>query len=282
MVHVARAPYLSFFNPPSMPVQDILCATDLTPVSDAALRHAVLLAGRTGARISQLHVLGRSEQSPEARAAVVARMAEQVARCQAGHLVTPMLLEGDFMKQIAEETARDHALLVLGTHGPHGLRQSLFGADILKLVRHSAIPALVVQENSPANDRLDRIVLPVASHADIDRLLDMVCFLARAYAAEVHVFQLIRPNESPSAELLGNKTRMLERLQREGLRHQEVNEPSTVFSIGFAEPTILYAERIGAGAIAIMSHASDEYRYMADAEKERMLTNHAHIPVLCA
>jgi hypothetical protein len=74
---------------------------------------------------------------------------------------------------------------------------------------------------------------------------------------------------------------MLQRLEREGLRHLEVNEPSTVFSIGFAEPTIRYAEKVGAGCIAIMSHASDEYRYMADAEKERMLTNAAKIPVLC-
>lgn len=265
-----------------MPALDLLCATDLTPVSDAAMRHAVLLAGRTGAGISQLHVLGKAELSPEARATVVQRMAEQVQRCGAADVATPLLLEGDFMKRIAEESARGHALLVLGTHGPHGLRQSLFGADILKLVRHSAIPALVVQEDSPPQDRLDRIVLPVAAHADIDRLLDLVCSLAKAYAAEVHVFQLMRPNEAPSDELLSNKLRMLERLASEGVRHVEVNEPSEVFSIGFAEPTIRYAERVGAGAIAIMSHASDEYRYMADAEKERMLTNHAHIPVLCA
>src|SRR5688572_20469235 len=57
-------------NPLFMPAQDILCATDLTPVSDAALRHAMHLARRTGARISLLHVLVRSERTPEARADV--------------------------------------------------------------------------------------------------------------------------------------------------------------------------------------------------------------------
>jgi hypothetical protein len=128
---------------------------------------------------------------------------------------------------------------------------------------------------------MGRIVMPVAGHSDISHMLDAVCMLARLYASEVHVYQLIRPNEQPSEELLSNKLVMLERLQREGIRHVEVNEPSTLFSIGFAEPTIRYAEKIGAGCIAIMSHASDEYRYMADAEKERMLTNSANIPVLC-
>jgi hypothetical protein len=62
----------------------------------------------------------------------------------------------------------------------------------------------------------------------------------------------------------------------------EVQEPSTHFSIGFAEPTIRYAERIGAGCIAMMSHASNDHRYIADAEKERLLTNDAGIPVLCS
>ena len=125
-------------------------------------------------------------------------------------------------------------------------------------------------------------MLPVAGHADIDRLLSTVCFLARTYAAEVHVYQLMRPNESPSDMLLANKSTMLERLRQEGVQHVEVNDPSKMFSIGFAEPTIQYADRIGANCIAIMGKASDEYRYMADAEKERILANEAHIPVLCA
>jgi len=88
--------------------------------------------------------------------------------------------------------------------------------------------------------------------------------------------------EEPSEELLANKAKMLERIQAEGLRFVEVNEPSTAFSIGFADATIRYAERVGAGAIAIMAHASDEYRYIADAEKERLLANAPCIPVLCA
>ncbi|MDQ3100345.1 MAG: hypothetical protein M3R08_03085, partial [Bacteroidota bacterium] len=69
---------------------------------------------------------------------------------------------------------------------------------------------------------------------------------------------------------------MLDRLGASGVRVKEVNEPSNSPSVGFAGPTLEYAERIGAGCIAIMCHASKEYRYMADAEKERMLTNPAH------
>ncbi|MEO5584342.1 MAG: hypothetical protein ABIQ75_02715, partial [Flavobacteriales bacterium] len=71
-------------------------------------------------------------------------------------------------------------------------------------------------------------------------------------------------------------------LKKEGIAIKTVEEPSTSFSVGFSWPTIDYAKRVGAGCIAIMSVASDEYRYIADAEKERLLTNEPGIPVLCA
>ena len=261
--------------------KDILCATDLTPTSDHAVRAAVLLAGRINAQITMLHVLMKQERSSEGKDQVLETMRAQAAKADGTGRIAFKLLEGDFMKRIAEETANDHSLMVLGTHGPRGLRQSLFGADILKLVRSSAIPSLVVQDGTDTEHLLERIVLPVAAHADIDRLLDLVCALAKAFASEVHLYQLMRPMEQPSDELLANKLKMLERMRQEGIRYVEVNEPSTAFSIGFAEPTIRYAQRIGAGCIAIMSRASDEYRYIADAEKERLLANDASIPVLC-
>ena len=265
-----------------MDTKDILCTTDLTTASDKALEYALRIGERAGSTVTLLHVLGRAERSDEAKTQVVTQMEDQLRRLGGGTRVRTMLREGHFMDEIAAESAQGHGLIVVGTHGPRGLRQSLFGADILKLVRRLAAPALVVQEQSVAPNDFARIVLPVAAHEHIQRLLDMVCAMARLHASEVHVYQLMRPNEDPSDELLRNKRDMLLRLRDEGIRHLEVNEPSTVFSVGFAEPTIRYAERVGAGCIAIMANASDEYRYIADAEKERLLANHGFIPVLCA
>lgn len=262
--------------------KDILCATDLTPASDDAVRVAAAVADRLSTRTTLLHVLNKNERSAEGREQVQAMLAAQVEKAGSGSHMTPKLLDGDFMKAIAEETGQGHSLLVLCTHGAKGLRQNLFGADILKLVRHARTPALVVQEGVRSEGLLNRIVMPVAAHPDIDKLLDAVAGLARAFDADVHIFQLVRPGEAPSQELLDNKLKMMRHLEQAGVKHLEVNEPSTSFSIGFAQATIDYAEKVGAGALAIMAHASDEYRYIADAEKERMLTNSPRIPVLCA
>lgn len=261
-----------------MAATDILCTHDLTAASDAAFACALKLADRSGARIALLHVVEDEEERGRAKAVLI----DRAAKAGAADRTRVLLPEGDPMDRIAEESGKGYALVVLGTHGPRGLRQHLFGADILKLVRRLAVPALVVQASTNLEHGMDRIVLPVAAHENIGRLVDMVCALARLHAAEVHVFQLMRPGEVPSEELLRNKFLMLQRLQDDGVRHIEANVPSTTFSVGFAGPTIDYAASIGAGCIAIMAHASKEYRYIADAEKERLLTNDPGIAVLCA
>ena len=263
-------------------MKDLLCTTDLTAASDTALRHALVLADRLGLGVSLLHVLMKSERSDDERQEVMDAIDAQIERTGGTGRVKVLLPEGDLMEGIGTESGRGHKLVVMGTHGAHGLRQSLFGADILKLVRRSEVPSFVVQEQSPVQQSMKHIVMPVAGHPDVGRLIDTVCALARAFAAEVHVFQLVRPHEEPSEELMKNKAAMLTSLQQDGIRHVEANVPSTGFSVGFAASTIEYAKQLGAGCIAIMAHASEEYRYIADAEKERILMNDASIPVLCA
>lgn len=263
-------------------MSDILCPTDFTPAAAAAQRYATAIAARTGAAITLLHVLDHQHQQTQALADASAKMGHAADTLPQGVRVNEVFREGDPLKQIIAEGRKDHTLMVVGTHGPKGLRQSLLGADILKLVRHVGIPSLVVQAESPAQVSLERILLPVAGHEDIHRLLDAVCLLARQFGSEVQVYQVMRPGEEPSDQLLKNKLLMMQRLEKEGVACREVNAPSTVFSMGFAEQTIQYAREIGAGAIAVMAIASDDYRYIADAEKERLLVNEGRIPVLCA
>ncbi len=261
---------------------DILCPTDFTKAAERAQVYATEIAARSSASITLLHVLDKRDNESGALANASARMGSAADMLTPANKVNEVFRAGDPLKQIIAESSQGHALMVVGTHGPRGLRQSLLGADILKLVRNVKIPSLVVQAESPEHPNLDRILMPVAGHADIHRLLDSVCHLARTFNSEVHVFQVFRPGEQPSERLLRNKHLMLDRLKAENVRCVEDNVPATVFSMGFAEQTIRHAHDIGAGTIAIMAIASDEYRWIADAEKERLLMNEHGIPLLCA
>lgn len=263
-------------------MNDILCPTDFTPAADAAKSIAALIAAHQGASVTVLHVLDK-DQARKSDAVMNAKglLNHAEERLKGIAAVRTIDRVGDFMKEIAQEAAQGHALMVVGTHGARGLRQSLFGADILKLVRKVPVPSLVVQDKTPVDPDFQRIVMPVAGHEDIRSLLDAVTALARSFGSEVHVYQVMRPGEQPSDQLLKNKLLMLEHLRAAGIVVQEVNEPSKTFSIGFAEQTARYAADAGATCIAIMARASDDYRWIADAEKERLLLNGSGIPVLC-
>ena len=262
-------------------MNDILCPSDLSETSAKGVHYAELIAERLGSSVSLLHVMGKKELTEEGRNKATARMEELRSQITKSPAVVHFR-EGDFISEITEESRKGHGLMVCATHGLRGLRQSLFGADILKLVRHVEVPTLVVQAKSIEQNSFQVIVLPVAAHSGIDHLLAAVTLLAKTFGSTVHIYQLVRPGESPSDELLNNKLRMEDRLKKEGVALKIVDEPSTSFSVGFSWPTIDYAKRVGAGCIAIMSVASEEYRYIADAEKERLLTNEPGIPVLCA
>lgn len=262
-------------------MEHLLCTHDLTPVSDAALAYALPLADRLGAQVTVLHVV---KSGLTQREIDTARSTVQATIDRLGGRDTVRLLvhEGNILDRIADESRDGYTLAVIGTHGPRGIKQKLFGANILKLARNLGVPCLVVQEGCLRHHDLGRIVMPVAGHDDIMPLLNAVSLLAKAHNSEVRIYQLLRPGEQPSDKLLNNKVRMMEHLEKEGIAHVEVNEPSTLFSMGFAAPTIAYAKGNAAGCIAIMSHASNDHRHIADAEKERMLTNEACIPILCA
>lgn len=259
----------------------ILCPTDLSETSETGLAYAELVAGRMGCTVKLLHAMSKQEKSMDGGELAGEELAAQGRSVRTVQVDTQMR-EGEFMKVIAEASSQGPAMIICATHGLRGLRQSLFGTDILKLVRMVGIPSLVVQKHSPAVNDFGTIVMPVAGHADISRLLDAVCLLAGKFGSTVHIYQWVRPGEEPSEALERNKQLMVERLDAAGIPHQLVQEPSHGFSVGFSRPTINYAQRVGAGCMAIMSVASEEYRYIADAEKERILTNEPGIPVLCA
>lgn len=257
----------------------ILCPTDLSSTGDHAIDTAASIASRAGTPLDILHVVHNSAARDEAAtdlAQIAAMLRAKGIDCEG------QVREGDIFHAIPEAiAAADHDLMVLGTHGLRNLKQKLLGADVLKLARKVKVPSVIVQERASANS-FERIVMPVAGHKDVKGLLDAVCTIAKIHGSEVHVFQAMRPMDRPSEQLLKNKRDMLYRLQEEGIKHIEANVPPETFSVGYAQHIIGYAKNVGAGLIAVIADASPDMTHLADAEKERMLFNDAHIPVLCA
>lgn len=260
----------------------ILCPTDLTLAADMALAYAGSIAQRSSGSVTLFHALSKKDAKDggvDLREAHASTMDDLKAK---GVEVESLQHEGAYMKEIAKVAGNACSMMVVGTHGVQGLRQEMLGADILKLVKSVPVPTLVVQLYANRKVDMKRILMPVAAHDDISPLLHAVCLLAKAYGSEVDVYQQLVEGQTTSNALLANKVKMVEHLAKEGVKYHEVHETVGNYYEGFATRTIRYANKVGAGCIAVMAMASGEHKKIADKEKEALLTNAKGVPILCA
>ncbi|UCH09658.1 MAG: universal stress protein [Fidelibacterota bacterium] len=148
----------------------ILCATDLSPRSDEALRVAVHMAARYDARLSILNVHEEfmdKEEMVMLRVSVEqmqGRFKEIATKCrqQMQALVTAVGVEdievdyliregkpGDIILRIAEDLANqieepNSPLIIMGTNGRDSLVERLLGSEAEYVVRHASCPVLVI------------------------------------------------------------------------------------------------------------------------------------------
>ena len=149
-------------------VERILFATDFSPDADLALGHAREAARRFGAEVVLLHV---DETQPDetqsdetqrdagpsaAKRALDARApgddparrldraADELTR--AGIRVSTLVRRGDPAREILLAAAAERAgLIVLATHGGSRSRSLLLGRVADRVVRHAAVPVLIVR-----------------------------------------------------------------------------------------------------------------------------------------
>jgi len=143
----------------AQPIRHILVAHDLNETSDAALEYALNLARPLGARVTVLHAyeipsLGAPEVLVLAtdwtkQIGVIARekLGQVVAKARSsGTQVAGEVREGAAWREIdafAREGSVD--LVVVGSHGRHGLPHALIGSVAEKVVRTAPCPVLVVR-----------------------------------------------------------------------------------------------------------------------------------------
>jgi hypothetical protein len=73
-----------------------------------------------------------------------------------------MIRIGNFINEIGNAASEVGAqLIIMGTHGPRGLIQSIRGGDAMKVITHSEKPFIVVQEKGIKETGYDNIVVPM-------------------------------------------------------------------------------------------------------------------------
>ena len=137
----------------------IVCATDFSTTSEAALAEAERLAGQLGAELVLLHVAVEAPlwregiYTPEVRKVfesqrqwAVETLAARAAALGANGVPGRVLVKSGSPWREIIDTARDEGaeLIVIGTHGRSGLNRMLLGSVAERVVRQAPCPVLTV------------------------------------------------------------------------------------------------------------------------------------------
>ena len=145
----------------------IICATDFSAPSQAALDAALDVAKQLGAtRLHLLHVdetierfaaatdaearfameYGRLQDEARALVSTIARESGE----RSGLEVVPEFRVGSAYLEVVQYATEVHAdLIVVGTHGRTGLKRAFMGSVAERIVRHAACSVLAVKEKAP-------------------------------------------------------------------------------------------------------------------------------------
>ena len=260
----------------------IIVPTDLTNAAGQAIKQATAIARKARTNLTLLHVLNDKSPSAEETRKLLAIEAENI-QAQSGIHCDFLVKEGNIFEVIPYVASEhDYDLMVIGTHGIRGIRQMLFGANILKLVSKIPMPVLVVQENSPLIENFSKILLPVSSHKSFRSVLESTLLFAGIYAPEIHLYSIHKAGFDWPEQILINIEEASRQFESGKVKMIRIKEDQNVYSLGYAKQTLKYAVSAGVDVICMMSVSSKEYYYFAQSDKETLLLNEYHIPVLCA
>lgn len=264
-----------------MTPQKLLVPIDFSDISRKVIKLAIYLAKKANLTISLLHV---EKNHSDFNAVEKLKEISGEVKGSAGVPFEFIVRRGNIMNEIAETASgEDYKMAVIGSHGLKGLREKVFGADILKLLKTIPIPVLNIQKDYIlTEDTFRTILFPASTHESFLNKIRAVEYLAGLFGSEVQIYTVEKPGSEISEKLIDNIKKARKAFELKNIPHILVKEEPSSFSVGYARQILDYAKRMNTGLIALMVNPTREYYYIADADKEKILTNDKCIPVLAS
>ncbi|MEF8816562.1 MAG: universal stress protein [Salinibacter sp.] len=293
-------------------IDDLLVARDFSSVSDRAVRYALNLAARTGARLHLLHAEVLHEapdpdgEDDRAPGKDLSRFREAVRRDGA---VSADALEAVEIKEVVRRDVSagpaivnyaTHAgvdLITLGTHGRRGPSRILLGSVAEEVVRRAEQPVLTVRGDADdatgsSPQTIDRILVPVDFSDPSREALRTAKEWAALYDATIDVLYVVAERIQPAFYTGGVQSiydmepdieeKMMDRLEAfvadTGGPEREIR-PHVL--VGNAAPDIAeFVETESIDLVAMSTHGRTGLdRFLLGSVAEKVI-RHVHCPVL--
>lgn len=245
---------------------------DFTPITKAALDSAVLLSNSFPGEIEMLHIIEKEDQRSSAE-----RKLQEVKKSLNVNGDTEVTLKvrvGSIFEDINMEANEGHAqLLVMGTHGAHGL-QKILGSNAIRIITSSKTPFVITQSKPAGN--IKNIVIPVDLTKERMQILRFASRAAAKFNATVHLVCKPETDEFLLKKLNTNIHQAKTFLGKEGISH-EVHMLEGKKSM--QAEVLDYGNKIEADLFAI-AHYPKGILPQFDTFSQAMITNENEIPVM--
>lgn len=271
----------------------ILIPTDMSDFGALALRYGALFRERAAAALTLMYAdeiylpvdlleapLGYYlETGPESRVKLQTRFSE-FASGQIGGLFETAIVQ-DTPSRAILRTATDMRadLIIMGTHGRHGLRRAILGSVTENVLHGSHVPVLTVTPTLMRDQKpgISRILCPVNFTHVARAALQQACEMAKAFDAELTVTYVLEGIDT-------NHTEQVDTAFRQWVDPHVRDRclfTNTVIRDGDpAERVLALAENLDADLIVIGA----QHRYFSDATvigtTTQRITRFARRPVL--
>lgn len=266
----------------------ILVPTDFTPAAENALELACQMASIGNQEVVLFHVISSAtddllKKKGKKRDELVTYMNELCLLSDDNHAVKVVskTSEGGIITNIVDASA-EHGVewVMMGTHGTRGIRQSLFGADVLKIAEQAPVPVLTIPDNADTNKGIRKILFPFGGHEQFQNKIDAVASLASHFEAEVIFYSIDRHAAEVSKSVMDRIEEAGEHYSREGIPNSLKIDEDKSFSVGFAKQTLSFAEENEADVIAVMASDAGSLSFISSVDRENLINNEKGISIL--
>ena len=254
----------------------IIVPCDYSQVSEYAFEHAILIANVISQDIILLHIVKEKKEINAAMEKLQKKCDELILKY--GVTVSPRIMTGNIFDSI-KEAAHDYnaEVVVMGTHGIRGT-QKFFGSYALKVIAHSKVPFVVVQDK-PAESAYKNIVFPIDFRLETKEKVAWANFMAKHFNSRFLVYRRKSRDR-------GFKRNISSNLHYFESFFKNNNIPFELHSAtgkkSFEKETVDFAKKMNADLILVLTTRDISFiDYLLGANEQYIIANPEKITVMC-
>jgi nucleotide-binding universal stress UspA family protein len=185
-----------------------------------------------------------------------------------------MVMEGEVISTIENTIEQNKIdLVVMGTAGATGLRETFIGSNTEKVVRHSSVPVLTIR-TAPALNSIKKILLPTELALNQTEFINQVQELQQLFNATVHILLINTPTH------FRTDLEAQEALE-EFAKYYKLNDYITHFRNDHTEEDgiLAFAHEAKIDLIVMGTHARKGVAHLFNGSITEDVVNHSHCPI---